>query len=233
MGQGAQEFQEEHVRTALQNRTGVKPRRTHAAIGDRKTRRTRNCGSVIDGCKRKATGQNRPARPARRPSRLGQVIGVLCESLGERLASIGNLANQSLRHSWRRPMPFLCILDLTFWHVTRKKRRVFCQLQFVRAKPGIRPVVRFRYHQPRLTPFPPASTHWIVSRRSSQDGDIHMRRVRTFLRRLLKLEDGPTAVEYAVMLALIVVICVAAIHQVGRQSRRDFRHTSQALQAGS
>ena len=42
--------------------------------------------------------------------------------------------------------------------------------------------------------------------------------VRTAVRRavhFLKREDGPTAVEYAVMLALIVVVCVAAISTVG------------------
>jgi len=33
--------------------------------------------------------------------------------------------------------------------------------------------------------------------------------------RFLKAEDGPTAVEYAVMLALIVVVCIAAITQIG------------------
>jgi pilus assembly protein Flp/PilA len=31
----------------------------------------------------------------------------------------------------------------------------------------------------------------------------------------LKREDGPTAVEYAVMLALIVVVCIAAITTLG------------------
>ena len=31
----------------------------------------------------------------------------------------------------------------------------------------------------------------------------------------LKEEDGPTAVEYAVMLALIVVVCLAAIGSLG------------------
>jgi pilus assembly protein Flp/PilA len=31
----------------------------------------------------------------------------------------------------------------------------------------------------------------------------------------LKREDGPTAVEYAVMLALIVVVCVAAVATLG------------------
>jgi len=32
---------------------------------------------------------------------------------------------------------------------------------------------------------------------------------------LLKSEDGPTAVEYAVMLALIIVVCITAIGTVG------------------
>jgi pilus assembly protein Flp/PilA len=31
----------------------------------------------------------------------------------------------------------------------------------------------------------------------------------------LKKEDGPTAVEYAVMLALIIVVCIAAITSLG------------------
>jgi len=31
----------------------------------------------------------------------------------------------------------------------------------------------------------------------------------------LKMEDGPTAVEYAVMLALIIVVLVAAISNIG------------------
>jgi pilus assembly protein Flp/PilA len=33
--------------------------------------------------------------------------------------------------------------------------------------------------------------------------------------RFVKAEDGPTAVEYAVMLALIVVVCIAAITSLG------------------
>ena len=42
--------------------------------------------------------------------------------------------------------------------------------------------------------------------------------VRTAVRRavhFLKGEDGPTAVEYAVMLALIIVVCVVAITTIG------------------
>lgn len=43
-------------------------------------------------------------------------------------------------------------------------------------------------------------------------------RVLSFLRR----EDGPTAVEYAVMLALIVVVCIAAITALGTAANNTF-----------
>ena len=35
------------------------------------------------------------------------------------------------------------------------------------------------------------------------------------LKRFLVSEDGPTAVEYAVMLALIVIVCLTAIRSIG------------------
>lgn len=35
------------------------------------------------------------------------------------------------------------------------------------------------------------------------------------LKKFLTSEDGPTAVEYAVMLALIVVVCIGTITAVG------------------
>lgn len=38
----------------------------------------------------------------------------------------------------------------------------------------------------------------------------------------LKKEDGPTAVEYAVMLALIIVVCIAAITTLGSTSSTVF-----------
>jgi len=45
----------------------------------------------------------------------------------------------------------------------------------------------------------------------------------------LKHEDGPTSVEYAVMLALIVVVCIGAVTVLGRNSRRDFRIVGRSL----
>ena len=42
------------------------------------------------------------------------------------------------------------------------------------------------------------------------------------LRRLLWDEDGPTAVEYAVMLALIVGVCLASITFLGTATTSSF-----------
>ena len=44
-------------------------------------------------------------------------------------------------------------------------------------------------------------------------------------------EDGPTAVEYTVMLALIVIVCLTAIRSVGTGANATF--TSVAGQLGS
>ncbi len=38
----------------------------------------------------------------------------------------------------------------------------------------------------------------------------------------LKREDGPTAVEYAVMLALIIVVCIVAITTIGTNANATF-----------
>jgi len=40
--------------------------------------------------------------------------------------------------------------------------------------------------------------------------------------RFLEKEDGPTAVEYAVMLALIIVVCIVAIATVGSNANGTF-----------
>jgi pilus assembly protein Flp/PilA len=42
-------------------------------------------------------------------------------------------------------------------------------------------------------------------------------------------EDGPTAVEYAVMLALIIVLCIVVIRQVGTSASKTFSSTDSAL----
>ena len=49
-----------------------------------------------------------------------------------------------------------------------------------------------------------------------------MRAITKSLVNFVKKEDGPTAVEYAVMLALIVVVCIAAITTLGQNANSTF-----------
>ena len=42
------------------------------------------------------------------------------------------------------------------------------------------------------------------------------------VQRFLVSEDGPTAVEYAVMLALIVIVCLTAIRSIGTNANLTF-----------
>jgi pilus assembly protein Flp/PilA len=49
-----------------------------------------------------------------------------------------------------------------------------------------------------------------------------MNKLGNALVRFLKNEDGPTAVEYAVMLALIIVVCIAAITTLGQNANNTF-----------
>jgi pilus assembly protein Flp/PilA len=49
------------------------------------------------------------------------------------------------------------------------------------------------------------------------------------LRRFLVAEEGPTAVEYAVMLALIICVCLAAITMIGTSASSVFSNVSSSL----
>jgi len=55
----------------------------------------------------------------------------------------------------------------------------------------------------------------------------------TSLQRFLRNEDGPTAVEYAVMLALIVVVCIAAITTLGTNASSTFSNVALNTAAAS
>ena len=52
------------------------------------------------------------------------------------------------------------------------------------------------------------------------------------VRHFLVSEDGPTAVEYAVMLALIIIVCLVAISSIGTNANQTFTDVSASL-AGS
>ena len=49
------------------------------------------------------------------------------------------------------------------------------------------------------------------------------------MQRFLVSEDGPTAVEYAVMLALIVIVCLTAIRSIGTNASTTFQGVADEL----
>lgn len=49
------------------------------------------------------------------------------------------------------------------------------------------------------------------------------------IKRFLKSEDGPTAVEYAIMLALIVAVCITSIGLVGEKTAGTYNAISTDL----
>jgi pilus assembly protein Flp/PilA len=49
------------------------------------------------------------------------------------------------------------------------------------------------------------------------------------MQRFLVSEDGPTAVEYAVMLALIVIVCLTAIQAIGTNASATFQEVADQI----
>ena len=57
--------------------------------------------------------------------------------------------------------------------------------------------------------------------------------LRCHLVEFLTSEDGPTAVEYAVMLALIIVVCIGALTTLGKNANITFTSVGDAITASS
>lgn len=49
------------------------------------------------------------------------------------------------------------------------------------------------------------------------------------MRRFLAAEDGPTSIEYALMLALIVIVCLAFIRAIGTNANSRFHVIAHSL----
>ena len=55
--------------------------------------------------------------------------------------------------------------------------------------------------------------------------DKILKRIRNFIR----AEEGPTAVEYAVMLAMIIVVCLAAVRTLGTHAKTTFTNIANSI----
>ena len=54
-------------------------------------------------------------------------------------------------------------------------------------------------------------------------------RLTHLLRSFLKNEAGPTSVEYAVMLALVISVCIASVTAVGADSKQTYKEVRKVL----
>jgi pilus assembly protein Flp/PilA len=60
-------------------------------------------------------------------------------------------------------------------------------------------------------------------------GRTPMTNLARHVKRFLVSEDGPTAVEYAVMLALIIIVCLTAISAIGTNASTTFNNVAQSI----
>ena len=56
-----------------------------------------------------------------------------------------------------------------------------------------------------------------------------MKKFADSVKKFLVSEDGPTAVEYAVMMALIIVVCIGTITSIGTNAKTKFEAVKTAL----
>ena len=56
-----------------------------------------------------------------------------------------------------------------------------------------------------------------------------MKNLMSKIDRFMKSEDGPTAVEYAVMLALIIVVCITAVTNIGTAASGKFQDVANTI----
>ena len=57
-----------------------------------------------------------------------------------------------------------------------------------------------------------------------------MKKLITKVQKFIQAEDGPTAVEYAIMLALIVIVCIAAVQAIGSAANTTFTNVATKLE---
>ena len=68
---------------------------------------------------------------------------------------------------------------------------------------------------------------------SMKKGTFMLHGFRERLRTFLRTEDGPTAVEYAVLIALVVLVCIGAVTTLGSNSNKTFTTAGKAANPGA
>ena len=58
-----------------------------------------------------------------------------------------------------------------------------------------------------------------------------MKRLRKLIATFLRVEDGPTAVEYAIMAAAVIGVCILAITQLGATTNSVYTNSANKITA--
>ena len=56
--------------------------------------------------------------------------------------------------------------------------------------------------------------------------------IKNFFKRFIQEEEGATAVEYAVMIVLIIVVCLVAVGILGEKVNNAFQNVADAMPNG-
>ena len=79
------------------------------------------------------------------------------------------------------------------------------------------------------TVFPAFACRLLSYSRHSLEGSLMIRGVFESIRRFSKNDDGPTAIEYSVMLGVGVIFCLAVLINFGQVQNEIWQDSSQAL----
>ena len=69
----------------------------------------------------------------------------------------------------------------------------------------------------------------VCERTRRHTSEEEMKSLALKVQRFLVSEDGPTAVEYAVMLALIIIVCLVSIQAIGTNANATFNSVAQKI----
>lgn len=61
------------------------------------------------------------------------------------------------------------------------------------------------------------------------NSEMHMHQLGSRINRFLRSDDGPTAVEYAIMLALVILVCLAAIRTFGSTTSTSLSQSARSI----
>jgi pilus assembly protein Flp/PilA len=91
------------------------------------------------------------------------------------------------------------------------------------------PNLNYSLTEPVWTVFRGLLPPWTGNHCSSDRKEEFMHKFAQHALEFLKAEDGPTAVEYAVMLSLIIIVCLVSITVLGSNANQTFTKVSSAI----